>query len=267
VLTETGGFRVILPPIDRQYADPFPVTYGGKSYLFFEDYSFAERKAVISCANLGPDGPGPVWVALKAETHLSYPFVFEFEGEVYMTPETLAAGRVDLYRAVRLPDQWELVQTILPGIPAVDPSIVRWKDRWWLFCGLVSEAGTSSERLGVFFADSLEGPWFPHSRNPVVADVRSSRPGGTPFVSDGMLIRPAQDCSTRYGGAVAFNRVETLDEHRYAEVPFARLEPDWAPGLIATHTYSWNGSYEALDGMCHQAAGRLRFRATVRPSA
>ena len=47
---------------------------------------------MISAARWGPDGPdGPFEVVLRHEVHLSYPFVVEHHGEVWMVPETSAA--------------------------------------------------------------------------------------------------------------------------------------------------------------------------------
>jgi len=54
-------------------------------------------------------------------------------------------------------------------------------------------------KLRVWFADDLLGSWCPHPGNPVKPDIRSARPAGTPFVHDGALYRPAQDCSRTYG--------------------------------------------------------------------
>ena len=40
----------------------------------------------------------------------------------------------------------------------------------------------------------------------VKTDVRSARPAGTPFVYQGELYRPAQDCSRTYGGSIVIHR-------------------------------------------------------------
>jgi hypothetical protein len=97
----------------------------------------------------------------------------------------------------------------------------------------------------------------PHPENPVVSDVRSARPAGRVFRHDGRLIRPAQDCSRGYGTAVVFNRIDVLTTDEYAESPVGRIEPNWAPGLVGTHTYNSSGGIEVVDGR--------RFELRVRP--
>ena len=96
-------------------------------------------------------------------------------------------------------------RVLLDGFPGCDATPVEHDGRWWLFCGNQDDRGT--ERLYLFMADALTGPWRPHPGNPVKADAGSARPGGLPFVHEGVLYRPAQDCSRTYGGALVLNRV------------------------------------------------------------
>ena len=92
------------------------------------------------------------------------------------------------------------------------------------------------------------GPWTGHPQNPVKIDVTSSRPAGTPFVRDGVLHRPAQDCSSGYGGAVVINAVVTLDDERFEERPVGRVEADGDPYPLGRHTLSYGGGLVAIDG-------------------
>ena len=76
-------------PLGRFWADPFPIVVDGKVWGFFEDYSFASKKVAIACAPISADGDlGEVATALECPDHLSYPFVFEHQGRLYLIPET-----------------------------------------------------------------------------------------------------------------------------------------------------------------------------------
>ena len=57
----------------------------------------------------------------------------------------------------------------------------------------------------------LEGPWQPVPGNPVMVDVASARPAGTPFTWGDRLVRPVQDCVGRYGAGLGFAVVDRLD--------------------------------------------------------
>ena len=67
------------------------------------------------------------------------------------------------------------------------------------------------DELHVYWAEDLLGPWFGHALNPVRIDARNSRPAGAVFEVDGRLMRPVQDCSAVYGGALRFMEIVCLD--------------------------------------------------------
>ena len=185
---------------------------------------------------------------LAPDYHVSYPFVFRYGPGIFMIPESLEKRRVDLYRAVDFPHHWTLERNLLSGIRAVDPTLVEEDGRLWLFVNVAEPGAAIDDELHVYVATSLEGPWIPHLENPVVSDVRRARPAGRVFRADGSLVRPSQDCSRGYGGAVVLNRIDVLTPEEYAETPIARIEPTWAPGLIGTHTYNATARIEVVDG-------------------
>ena len=77
------------PPGDRFWADPFPVRIDAKYYIFMEEFLYEAKKAHISVIEMDLDGTWkqPVKV-LERDYHLSYPFLFEWRGQLYMVPET-----------------------------------------------------------------------------------------------------------------------------------------------------------------------------------
>jgi hypothetical protein len=243
------SFVCLVPPPGRFYADPFLFEQQGKSYLFFEELPFATNKGIISMVEVAGDGrcspPRPV---LETETHLSYPFVFEWRGQIYMLPEARDSGKISLFRAVNFPDCWKLEKDLIEDVWAVDPTLVEHAGRFWLFAGGVEKHGDINSELYLFFAESPLGPWMPHPLNPVVSDVRRARPAGRPFLRDGCLVRPGQDCSVRYGGAVVLNRVVALSETQYREEPCGKLENDWLAGNLGSHTFNSSEHFEAIDG-------------------
>jgi methionyl-tRNA formyltransferase len=243
------NYRLMLPPKDRFYADPFLLEKDGKTYLFLEDFRFHEGRAVISYCELGTDGSAttPVEV-LRRPYHLSYPFLFAHEGQMYMIPETKQNRTVELYRAIKFPTSWTLEAVLLNDIYAVDATIQKIDNRFWLFAGVSNGRYSNCDELGLFFADAITGPWTPHPCNPVLSDVRRSRPAGALFHEGDRLIRPSQDCSKAYGYALVFSEVLTLSETEYEERPIARLDPDWVRGNLGTHTYTRTEQFEVIDG-------------------
>jgi hypothetical protein len=68
------------------------------------------------------------------------------------------------------------------------------------------------------------------------------------FYDGDHLIRPSQDCSKAYGGALVFSEVLALSETEYDERPIARLDPGWVRGNLGTHTYTRTEQFEVIDG-------------------
>jgi len=246
---DPSGYRIVLPPEGRFYADPILFKRDGRTFLFFENYSYAEGRASISCAQLNSDGSlGDVFEVLRCPYHLSYPFVFEHEGEVYMIPESKQNRTVELYRAEEFPRRWKLEAVLMKDVFAVDSTIHVQDGRFWMFAGVSNGLYSNSDELGIFYADRLTGPWTAHRNNPVVSDVRRARPAGALFYWQGRLIRPSQDCGRTYGYALNFSELVKLNEEEYEERQIGRIGPEWAKGNLGTHTYSVSEDFEVIDG-------------------
>jgi len=246
------GFETIRAPDEHFYADPFVIEWHGRNYLFVEDYLFAQRRGCISVMEISVSGAASeAERVLDLPYHLSYPFVFEHEGGLYMIPETLGSGRIELYRAVDVPTRWEFVKSLREDVRAVDTTLWVENGQFYFFTNIAQRGATVNDDLYLFSADRLLGEWKPHPANPIVTDVRRSRGAGKLFRRNGRLIRPAQDCSVRYGYACQLNEIEALTPTDYRERPVQRIEPDWAPGLIGTHTINSNHGFEVIDGQIY----------------
>jgi hypothetical protein len=248
---DPSPWRLTFPPADRSYADPFVVSHAGETFVFFEVLSHAPLRGELAVGRLDRDGElTDVAPVLSVDHHTSYPYVFEDRGSLYLIPESSAARRVDLFRATRVPDVWEHAAVLLADVNAVDATVYYHGGRYWMWVNLAVPGGRLNEETFLYFSDRLDGGWTPHPCNPVVSDARRARPAGRPFAHEGRVIRPAQNCSGRYGREVMFNAVEQLDTEHYRERPQGSLGPEWAgrPNLAA-HTYTFDGAWEATDGL------------------
>jgi len=249
---DAQGFTAFAAPGDRYWADPFLFRRGGKTHLFFEEFQTRRGLGEIACVEL-PDGALPhaplqPEIVLSCNHHLAYPLVFEHRGEIYLMPDNEGIGGVELWRSIEFPRRWTLDRVLLEGLPLADVTLHVDADRLWLFATMPAPHGRSFDELHVYWAEQIEGPWHAHPLNPVVADAASARGAGRIFRSGDQLIRPAQDNSERYGGAVAFQIIRTLTLDSYVEEPLGRLEPAWLSDLSATHTWNSDGVYDVVDG-------------------
>lgn len=237
------------PSMGMHYADPFVLCNNGTTFVFFEAWSEDDSKGTIWVATVDPHH---LWSqperVLERSYHLSYPFVFEWLGDLYMLPETHHNHTIELYRAVNFPWQWDLAEVLMDGVDAVDSTLFEYNGRWWMFSAGFGDSGARLRHLSVFHAKSPFGPWQPHPCNPVVNNLSAARPAGRVFVDNGQLIRPSQDCRLRYGHAIAWNRVDLLNEREYHETRVATLWPRLIDGWLATHTFNQDGEWQVLDG-------------------
>jgi hypothetical protein len=184
-------------------------------------------------------------IVMNPTFHVSYPYLLEWDGDLYCIPETGRLRRVDLYRCTAFPGSWARVGSLIEGFPAQDPTVLRHGGRWWLLCG---GPRLASAELHAWHADDLQGPWQRHPGNPLKTDIRSSRPAGTPFIHNGRLYRPAQDGSRTYGGAVSINRVVRLTPTKFEEETVATLRPARdGPYRSGIHTVSAVGDVTLID--------------------
>ena len=194
-------------------ADPFMVRENGVWYMFFEVLNRETEQGDIGLAS---SVDGKEWkydrIVLDEPFHLSYPYVFEWEGEYYMVPESKSAFAVTLYKAEKFPREWRPVKTLIKGNFS-DPSVFRHNDYWWIF---VSE---TNDILRLFFSDSLQGTWHEHPGSPlVVRDARYARPGGRVIALGDTLLRLTQDCKSEYGLEVNGFLIVELTPEKYSEV-------------------------------------------------
>ena len=245
---DASGYHIMTSAKDRFYADPFLFERDGRTFLFFEDFRYPEGRAVISVCELDADGrPGTPVEVLRRPYHLSYPFLFEDNGDIYMIPETKSNGAIELYRAVHFPTVWAQEANLISDIIAVDTTIELFDGRLWMFTSVSNGAYSNSDELSIFFSDKLKGHWKPHPLNPVVSDVQRARQAGMLFREAGRLIRPSQDCGRAYGYALVFSEIVTLTETHYEERVIGRITPDRIPHAISTHTYNRTDRFEVVD--------------------
>jgi hypothetical protein len=251
-LGHLGGPRwnVLADPGRRFFADPFPIVRNGRSFLYFEDLDHHVGKGIISAVEFGPNGPiGPVFPVIEEPWHMSYPFMIEAEGQLWMVPESSKSGQVTLYRCVEFPGKWERSGALVAGIEAADATIV-WHDGLYYMMSVVREdIGGYSDTLAIHYAPKITGPWSEHALAPVLIDAGAARPAGAVVEKDGALWRPVQDCRQSYGRALRLARIDRLDPQGFEQTIEAPINssPLWPGGRL--HTLNRAGALEVIDGI------------------
>lgn len=252
-LLEDTSFRAefVMPATqEKWYADPILAEHNGKTFLFYEavnhDHGRIEVAEVLTDCSLGKPT-----VILEDECHYSYPFVFRWQDNWYMIPESSASGQVRLYRCEEFPVKWEMV-TVLLQQQTVDTTVFEQDGQLFLLTYLLCPG---SERVKPQAYKLTLG-----EQNQVVPmdwtdyDELKCRGAGPVFRAGDKAIRPAQSSEeNRYGNSVLLYEIQTCNPS-YTEEQKGELLPDsimakdvWFDGL---HTYAVSEHYEAIDIRC-----------------
>jgi hypothetical protein len=253
---EGGGIgprlATIEPPADAFWADPFLHEHDGRLWLFIEELPFAAHDAHLSAVEIDRSGRllGAARPVLREPWHLSYPFIWAAGNHLFMIPESSAHLSVDLYECTQFPFDWRKRGTLLEGAAHADATVVSYQGRLWMFSAGRVAGGSLYDELHIHSAERIEGPWRAHPLNPVKIDARHARPAGRMWIdADGALIRPVQDCSTIYGGAIRLQKVTLLDDERFAEVDLGAVEAPPALAAARFHTLNAAGGLQVVDAL------------------
>jgi hypothetical protein len=233
----------------RYWADPFVYTRAGRTFCFVEDLDPRTNRGHITALEVVSSRLVELGVALREPFHLSFPFVFEHQGELYMCPETSAAREVRLYRCLEFPLRWQLAQVLMRGVFAADPLLFEKGGRWWMLANIdEAETGDHCSELYLFSADSpLSTRWTPHPQNPLLVDSIGGRNGG--LILDGEKCYRIGQCQgfDRYGESLRVYEIKELTPERYAEELVGEIKPDFRKGLRGTHHLSTDGTTTVVD--------------------
>ena len=107
-----GGPYTLLPGREGWwFADPLLYRRGGKRWLYAEAMDVATGKSRIEVCELRDDSTIDGWrTALEEDCSLAFPMVFDWNGSIWMLPETGNDHSLRLYRCTQFPAKWELVQ-------------------------------------------------------------------------------------------------------------------------------------------------------------
>ena len=241
-----------IPKPDKNtfYADPFTIKKDDANYIFFEEFDYKTHSKWISYLRLNGQIDASVIRDSGLIKNTSYPYLIDYQGEIYCIPEAWYTKEIVLFKAVDFPSKWEKVCVLIENVSGVDSTVFRYSDLWWIAATIREE--DPNLKLFLWYADSLFGPYQPHLTNPVKIDVRSSRPAGTPFVHDSKLYRPAQDCSRTYGGGIVINVIKELTPVEFREEVATVIKSDGnVPYTDGIHTITAAGNITIIDGKRH----------------
>jgi len=222
-------------------ADPFILSRDGREYIFAEEYDYTTRKGHISVVY---DWNKPATKIIDEPYHLSYPFIIEENGQLYIIPEGSEGRKAHYYICRQFPFVWEKAGTLLDE-EVLDSTIFQWNDKYWLF---YAKPEQSKSQLYIRYSDSILGNWIEHASNPIKSDRNCSRPAGPVFSVNNVLYRPSQDSSKSYGDNIIINEITELTTETFKEERRKIISPKNHFPYTGMHHISFAANKIVIDG-------------------
>lgn len=246
---EKEPFLVKYPSPLKWYADPFVCTYQGESYVFVELLHSYHVDGEIAVARVEKGRIGKFRTVIREPFHMSFPNVFEWQGDWYMLPETCRSGELRLYRARKFPYQWELDSVLLEGAELVDHALYPVEDGFFIVTYDQTEPRNRHNRVfHLHLAERRVEEIFPQG------NWCRERPGGTFYQAEGKWRHVVQECTQGvYGEYLHVFEVDRLDREHFEEREIRQVcmkdltvRPDNGK-LQYVHTYNRDEKYEVID--------------------
>ncbi len=244
------NYKKIVSPRGILWADPHVVQKDDKYFIFVEEMPYKSNKGHLAVIEMDKNGNiSDSKEILNRPYHLSYPAIYELDGKYYMIPESGANRTIEVYESVNFPYEWKFKMNLMENIKSADATIFYYNNKYWLFVNIDEDEGSLLyNELFLFYSDDfLTQNWTPHPLNPIVSDVKSSRPAGKVFIENGRLIRPSQNSSVRYGYGTSFNEIVVLNEEEYQEKNVGSILPCWDKSIGGVHTFNQDGELTLID--------------------
>ena len=241
--------RIIPNPEGRSLADPFVIDFNNNNYIFVEDVNLSTSKGSISVIDLseGIDSY-KILKCLDEEFHMSYPFVFQYEGAWYMCPETSRANQIVLYKCVQFPNSWEFSKVLMRNISAVDVNIFEHDSVWNMTFSYspMGKRGRNSEMHWFTASSPISNVWTHMGEKPLVTHSQLSRNGGVSSNSSKQYAIRQNHGFENYG--MGINLVELqLDENGFKHIIRAKISVTSHHEVLQSHHYSSSRALVAVD--------------------
>ena len=246
--------RVPFTPIPNSFrywaADPFIIDFKGETLLFVELYDRLKRKGLLGYMNITNGDISKYKIVFETNCHLSYPYVFEIDGELFAVPESNNIEKLLFLKWDEKSEKFNLVYTFMEGHSLADSNFLLWNKSLYMLTTPVSK----SDNVGTLeiYKKVADKKYVPCSKNPVVVDKTQARNGGKIILKNGVFYRISQDCGKGYGSGLNILRIDNISDSDYKETLVKKVFPN---SLVVSgyqridgiHTYNCNDKFEVID--------------------
>lgn len=233
---------------DRWFADPYLLEVTDKQIVVLvEEFCYKIRKGRI--AKLVVSRPDYVLqdmkIVLELPTHLSFPVIYEKDGQVYVMPENSKSGGINIYRYNAEKERLDLVHEV-GHLPLTDATIVKFhSDEEFVFSTKLPNP--NGNELEIYPFDGKFMKMEAKALDTVSFPSNIARNAGDAFYIGEQMYRPAQDCNKCYGNGINIQQVNSVGGKFELKTvnEFHSDNPDYGLGY---HTFNIKNGLIVVDG-------------------
>lgn len=240
-------------------ADPFVYEKDDNTYIFFEALDLITRVGKIGYSIRNHDGSfTKPRIVIDEPCHLSFPNIFEYQGDIYIMPESCGDWQVKLFKAKSFPNKWESADYLLPDVYACDSIFIERDNERWLLANEMyhnTPVDNYSSCWVKNYLYKMNGLKVCGNGEKVSEGDFGIRNAGQSFWSEGKQYRIGQDCRYRqYGRGLSLFEIHSLEPYNETMLwsmdckeiaPHIRLFEDYE--IIGVHTYNSSTHWEIID--------------------
>ncbi len=242
------------------FADPFVFEKDGVTYIFYEAFDLIQQRGLIGYSVFNQstyEGSAPT-IIIDEPFHLSFPNIFEYNGDIYIMPESCEDYTLHLYKATQFPEEWERVYDVLPDAFVCDSIFMTKDDEHYLLTNNLyhhTPTGTYPSCWLKNYLYRVDGVKVLDDGVKVAEGEFGTRNAGKSFEENGKLYRMGQDCRFKgYGRGMVLFEVQSLSPYSekqlsswtYEDMNW-RIERTDNSALLGVHTYNFSKNFEIID--------------------
>ncbi|KFC81624.1 glucosamine inositolphosphorylceramide transferase family protein [Buttiauxella agrestis] len=225
-------------------ADPFIIEKEDKLYVFYEAFSFLNSRGMLKCrvldSNLGEVEDIKLEGFDGLKCHLSFPFLFYHEGELFMIPESSERKEVMLFRCTEFPGRWEMIKVLISDAEFTDNIYFTSGDKSYLI------STTMKNEMVIHTACSLFGKWEKITPTLKLSNYHHRGAGKPYFVNNKNYILTQECHPDCYGKSIYIKELIGISPLNFEEKLVANISPliNQSAGV---HTLNFTDSYIVYD--------------------
>lgn len=262
-------YNLLSPTYKYWFADPVPCKVGNQCYIFMEVYDRFRKKGYIGVSSIDNkkgtiSNPKKI---IEETCHMSFPYVFRYQNNLYMIPETHEMKQIRIYKMGRDIYEWNLYHAYDTKEELSD-TIVLFKNQTLYFLNTEKNVRNPYQtRMHLFKVENLShksalieiplekcSSLSPDSEGGGYSYC--NRNGGIVIQNQEKIYRVIQESEDLwYGKDLVVREILSYGDEGYAESEdIIKLEAGSVPVRIrrkhkklGIHTYGWTDGFEVVD--------------------